>query len=150
MNIKKTIAREGLVILGIIAVGGLIILLSFVFPPYPAPINSKFDITTAKPVENTRDYYAEEIEGKKSSQYLSETDKSNQDSNEWVDVPVDTAKKVVTDLLTKKSYRLSDIERMNRGQQNINNAGFFIIFLGYPVYLIIRFITWSIRILREK
>lgn len=44
---KRVIAREGLIILGIIGIGILIIFLSSIYPPSPVPI--KTDIETGRP-----------------------------------------------------------------------------------------------------
>lgn len=33
--------------------------------------------------------------------------------------------------------------------QNMKQIGIFILFFGYPIYLLIRFIIWALRTLRE-
>lgn len=51
---------------------------------------------------------------------------------------------------TKKTYYLKDIEEIYRTKNNTENISFNILFLGYPLYLLMRFIIWAIKTLRKK
>lgn len=84
MNTKKIIAREGLILLGIIAISLL-----------------------AK--------YAIDIYGRIVGFYIKE---------EWADIPY-----IFTVLY---------------------NLGNILLYLGYPIYLLIRFVIWAIKMLKEK
>jgi len=105
-KIKRIIARDGLIIIAIIAIGFIYIL----YIPrliYPRPIGGG------------RDYYAEEIEHKPSPQYT----------------------------------RITSTEELNKvdaKQERVRTMGMFLIILGYPIYLLIRFIIWAIKTLKQK
>ena len=119
-KIKKIIAREGLIILGIILIGILIISTSWVYLPYYK--RPPTDLLADKP---TKDYYAEEIAGKKPS--LDEIFKP-------------TPEEAITELNRRVDARRSDASLI----------GFLFILFGYPIYLLIRFIIWSIKTLKGK
>ncbi len=115
MNAKRIIAREGLIILGIIGVGFLVVNMAGLFYTEPIPIR----------IEKATDQ----------------------------ETPIDLlAEKRITysDTGERKIYRLSEIEKVGEKQEQVSRTGFLIIFLGYPFYLLTRFIIWAIKTLKEK
>lgn len=113
-KLEKTIAREGLIIIGIIGIGFII-------------------MTTPQLYIKARPIRIEQVINK--------------------EMPIDllTEKRVTyLDTGERKIYRLSEVNKAGDRQEKVRSIGFFILLLGYPVYLLVRFIVWAIRTLKEK
>lgn len=105
-TIKKIIAREGLVIIGIVG-------LSYFFY---SPLTN-FYVQPKMTIQ--RDYHAEEIEKK----------------------PVPQFTKVCSD---------AEMENAEKRERFVRGIGLNILFFGYPIYLLVRFILWAIKTVRKK
>ena len=116
MNIKKIIAREGLVILGIIGIAIFII----ITPPLYIKPKSTIEVAKQRPS-------LEQILGDKKS-------------DKW-------EKYVVWD--NDKETKTPE-EIANEKRSNIELFGFQFLILAYPAYLLIRFIIWAVRTLKDK
>lgn len=112
--VKKIIAREGLILLGIVGVGCIVLVTSGLYTN-PRPIR----IEKATDKETPTDLLTE-----KRLTYL------------------DTGE--------RKIYRLSEITNAAQRQARVENVGFSILWLGYPIYLLIRFIIWAVKTLRKQ
>ena len=113
-RVKSLIAREGLILLGIIGVGCLVINTAGLYTK-PRPIRIEKATSKEKPID---------LLTEKRITYL------------------DTGE--------RRIFRLSEVERAGERQARVEGIGLFILLLGYPVYLLIRFILWAIRTLKEK
>lgn len=114
MSIKKIIAREGLVLLGIIGIGYIIM--------------------------TTPDLYIK-----------SRPIRIEQATNKETPIDLLTERRITyLDTGERKIYRLSEINKARDRQERVRNIGFVILLFGYPVYLLVRFIIWAIRTLRQK
>lgn len=96
----------------------------------PEPI--KFDIKTARQIEEVKP--------------------KNIGKVDWDDVPIYKDEKGVIrfDEKTNNAYYLEDIEKTENKRGKIREISFYILFLGYPFYLLIRFIVWAIGTLKAK
>jgi hypothetical protein len=113
-KVKKTIAKEGLIILGIIGIGFIIMTTPQLY-------------IKARPI------------------------RIEQATNQEAPVDLLTEKRITyLDTGERKIYRLSEVSKAGDRQDRVRNIGFFILLLGYPVYLLARFIVWAVRTLREK
>ena len=106
---KRIIAREGLIVIGLITVSLLIMGISFIYPPYPKT--------------NT-----------------SQTKKITEKNIVW-DKPIAST--------GFDAIRFDKVKRIERQRENIKIGGIIILYL-YPIYLLIRFIIWAVKTLREK
>jgi len=112
-KIKKAIAREGLIIMGIIGVGFIV-------------------MSTPQLYIKARPIRIEKL--------------PNQET------PIDllTEKRITyLDTGERKIYRLSEVNKVGDRQKNVRDIGFFILLFGYPVYLLVRFIVWAVRMMRN-
>jgi hypothetical protein len=107
-KIKRIVAREGLILLGIIGVGFSVIATSDLY------FRHKYKLG--------RDYYAEEIEHKSS----------------------------VKQDIFDKIYPEYQKEMAEKERGRAVSIGFFILLLGYPAYLLVRFIIWAVKTLKGK
>lgn len=108
---KKIIAREGLIIIGIIGIGFII-------------------MTTPQLYIKARPIRIEQATSQ--------------------ETPIDllTEKRITyLDMGERKIYRLSEVNKVGDRQEKVRSIGFFILLLGYPVYLLVRFIVWAVRTL---
>lgn len=117
-KIKKIIAREGLVILTVVALGGGLIFLSTRYPFYPVAIRT--DIKTGRPLTLT------------SKQF----DKLQQEGF------------AVEKIASFEQRRLT--ENCDKTRNNLSLIGFLALVGGYPLYLLIRFILWASKTLKQK
>ena len=51
---------------------------------------------------------------------------------------------------TRQIYRISEWNKAEARKEKVKSLGFIILFFGYPIYLLIRFILWGIRTLRKN
>lgn len=174
MKIKRIIAREGLIILGVIMFGiSLIYCGNNLKDKY-----NKFDLLSAKPAEFQNILWDDELN------YLTTPNvdlfspipmpKDNQKMSWWkcgemikIRFPhsyddmgnYELANKFVAKYPVYKDK--VDFNSPSRKQETIHNlrkniienmgkTGWLVMFYSYPLYLLIRFIIWSIRTLRKK
>lgn len=140
---KKIIAREGLVIIGIIALSIFLNFISYRFPPLPKEAHGNYLVST---------------EG--DHHYIVPAGNATDKRSNWIDVTTIGKKKMLTfeeyKELDKKGYppetiaRTIDVTFIIRMQDKIRTLGFIILFGGYPIYLLIRFIIWAVRTLKSK
>lgn len=135
--LKKVIAREGLIILTI----GLLLILATFFPNKltvrdnnikPGASDEVFEVTVeSRPFMNK---ICTVIRNKNKNTPESTWDK-------YI-TKADSTKTLQTDfIIIKEELLLSDVK---------SSLIFPFLFLGYPIYLLIRFILWAIRALKEK
>lgn len=141
MKIKRLIAREGLVILGCIAITLMIFLSVNLFPKTELP--HVYSISSGG---HTRHLSLEEYQG-----YFTDSDKSEIFDNLVNKFP-DEFSKPDSEISKFASYP-SDFEIKYQGDKSLrfiigNIASYS--FLIYPIYLLIRFIIWAVRTLKSK
>jgi len=117
MSIKKIIAREGLIVLVIIVVGGAMLFLSSKYPPMPSPVSSDNPLGRSL-IEKNLDCLGKESCG------IQE--------------------------IGGEYYSSVTIYMMNKARAKIKTFGIITLCLIYPLYLLIRFVIWAVRILKEK
>jgi len=164
-EVKKLIAREGLVILGILVVGVLIYNLpSLIFSP-KSKIQDNGKVLKLSQVElgSLREKYPEyddlgdlalaEKLAKKYPEY-----QSLYENIAYLEV-IETLTRGQFDKARKEGFSIEEIiefekrrsiDSFERKRGAFEDVGFFILFLGYPCYLLICFIVWAIKTLREK
>jgi len=118
-NIKRIIAKEGLIILGIIGVGCILITTPELY-------------IKPKPIRETKNLEQGQI-------YT--TEKNAKPWEIWQEEKVKPEHKI---------FRLSEVEKACERQEKIRFIGFIILLFGYPAYLLVRFIIWAIKTLKEK
>ena len=118
MNIKKLIAREGLIFIGIMLLG---ILFSF--------ISAQIPYAERKPVG-------------------APVFKDNGPWNQYIVGTKDEKGRPIEKI--DGSWYLKDANENNIMKDNFNNFGILTLFFCYPFYLLIRFIFWAIRTLKQK
>lgn len=198
-KIKKIIAREGLIIIILLAIAGLSLMLDTLqskrfdskgniymnddnikrynlFIPEKTQKPSGFDMLTAIPIDTSlsrEDYIAlakkellnrsrfsnidivwfDELEkrfgttsGEKVDRYYEEREKVKKEMKDWGE----THLAAMAGISLEHFY--SSVKKINYLKQKINFSGaaFSFAFLAYPLYLLIRFILWAIRILKQK
>jgi hypothetical protein len=140
MNIKKIIAREGLVII----LFALLAFISFLIPSYltTKDLKTPIDLLTQKKYEITVE------SGKIYTVILNK--KNVKDVDEYVGVTKEAAKRGL--LKSPKDFSETALiivkEAVPLG--NFKNGLFLGALLGYPLYLLIRFILWAIKTLKER
>jgi hypothetical protein len=122
-HLKKIIAREGLIILGIIAVGLLVITTVGLYNK-PSSITDKQEKN-----QNFTSLTKEQFQKGREAGYT-------------VEQIADFEK------IRKGKSEILEIEKTGKREARIENIGLFILFLGYPAYLLFRFVIWAIRTLR--
>lgn len=172
LQIKKIIAREGLVVLGIIGASCLLLFISSVYPPIPkSDIYGGFTQAERKSIGELMDFrekYPEyddlnnlELAEKLANKYpgyqqIYKNIKSINERNKNQDrFDVSTAKPPKNDYYAeeiegKRPPRDLLVELAETKRARIGDVGFHLLFIGYPVYLIIRFILWAVRTLKHK
>jgi hypothetical protein len=165
MNIKKLVAREGLIILSFLGISLLIILTPDLYiKPKPiglAPGVTQAEIKSIDTLMELRKEYPQyndldnlNLAQKIASKYpeyeavhkdFLEISERNKDKPNVFDIS--TAKPVQS---TGETYRLDEIIKAGQQQEKVRTVGFYFLILGYPVYLLVRFIVWAIRTLREE
>lgn len=134
-KIKRIIAREGLILLGIIVFGFIIIAASDLYIKMPSGIDPTFSAfidNETRPIEIDKTYAPRTSDGKLFKnlvriKYL------------------DTGETKVFKLANEEARK-----KIMDKRENIKKFGYFILFLSYPLYLFIRFILWAIKKLRKK
>jgi len=142
-KIKKIIAREGLVIIGIILVAITLGFISGMFhyqePAYLYRCSLEEHIYEIE-FSNYMQYYNDE--GRlfifKAVKALNPKDFESYKNDNFLP----DAFKI--DYLGQKYTLIGHIKNF------FSNMGLFILFLAYPVYLLIRLIVWAVRTLKEK
>jgi len=171
-KIKKIIAREGFVILGIIVVSCLIFLLSSIYPPVPKQSNIYDGLTSTeksalKELTELREQFPEyddldnltlaEKLAKKFSEYkqVYVSMKSINIKNKEKKVFDISTAKMATDSLGKRHLITplipkAELERrqVTKIRGTLFNTGFLCLIYGYPAYLLISFIVWMIKTIR--
>lgn len=198
-KIKKTIAREGLIIIILLVIAGLSLMLNTLqakrfdskgnvhmnddnikrynlFIPEKTQKPSGFDMLTAIPIDTSlsrEDYIAlakkellnrsgfsnidivwfDELErrfgttsGERIDRYYDEREKVKKEMKDWGE----THLAAMAGISLEHFY--SSIKKLAYLKQKINFSGaaFFFTFLAYPLHLLIRFILWAIRTLKQK
>ena len=128
-KIKQIIAKEGLIIIGIMAISLLIAYLSNHIPN-PKPL------TQAEWDAEVR--VGDGVKGK-----------ADELDTIWDEFVVET-KNAFKDNATGNYYYKPDYSQREKLRNSLGDFPVFFFFLGYPVYLLIRFILWAIRTLKEK
>lgn|GEM_PF-1468227 len=84
--------------------------------------------------------------GEKVDRYYKEREKVEQEMKDWGEAHLAGMAGI-----SLKDFDNS-VKKIKRLKQKINFSGtaFFFIFLAYPIYLIIRFIAWAVRVLKQK
>lgn len=157
IKIKKLIAREGLIILSFIGLSLLIILTPDIYIKRK-PIDFLVGVTKQedKSLEIIMNFR------KKYPQYndldnLTLTERLARKYPEYVPVYQDL-KKInernknktnVFDVSTATTITPS-IEKIYIQKEKVKSFGFLLLFLGYPIYLLCRFIFWAVKTLRNK
>jgi len=131
MGIKKIIAKEGLILSGIVIFGLLLIFISFRFPAL-----SGQEIARAGNFE----IKIEQLMGRiaQANNKPEAADEFNKYFQKW-------KSDNFNDILQYKHVRF-----IQKVRKSINLFGKVFILFGYPVFLIIRFIFWAIRTLKQK
>ena len=118
-DVKKLIAREGLIILGIIGVGCIVMTTPELYiKPRPIRIEQVTDIK--KPIDRL---------------------------TEMMTVDTET---LLAGKGTRQIYRIGAWEEAKERKEKVRSLGFIILFFGYPVYLLVRFIAWAVKTLKSK
>jgi len=145
VNVKKVVAREGLIILGIIFVAICLINM----PKMAIPRNAKPEYkNTAQKIQSfTLNPRYEKLEEKNKAllelykRYLERGYDPDKTSFEWLNKWLDGQGR----LFPLEMYNFNAIEK-----NPINDLGWSLLILGYPIYLLISFIIWAIKTLRKK
>ena len=137
-NVKKIIAREGLIIIGLIATsllitfqGGKLVSLpkEIPFDEAMAILDREFKHKTS-PMEETADNLPDII-------WDDEIENSKLVAEVAYPPPV-------------KYYNKTNYSRYKAICSHIENFALFLLFLAYPLYLLFRFIIWAVKTVREK
>lgn len=133
-NIKRIVAREGLIITSLIAAFSLCLLLSHwqstcISKGVKTNLSELRNIQTSKPIES------------KSKEDSIFTSAQFNDDRDW-------SKMSDKEVLDEAGIPLKDRPLFQR--INFDNWALFILFVVYPLYLLIRFIIWAIRTLRGQ
>ena len=145
MNIKRIIAREGLIIMGIIVSGLCLLWISDRFPPYPPAPAPKLIKVTAEEYKSLRkeglsDVKIVEIDGLR----IAGPDSDKRTQKEKMIERLEAYKQQI---LLEENPR-NEIVRKQRIM--LEGLAWRILLFGYLLYLPIRFIIWAIGTLRKK
>lgn len=147
MNIKKLIAREGLIFIGVMLLGSLILLISSVYPPYFKPQK------TREAIVFTKEQFATLKNKGLTLEQIVMLSKGQ--------LPIDIETKVklkepLTDEDVEKLDRIdkarAELDRRTEEKRSkIKDVGFSFLFTTYFIYLVlIKFILWAIKTLKQK
>jgi len=129
-RIKKIIAREGLILIGIIGLGYVITVTPDLYIQWPAPIRVYQPTDKSMPIDLLVE---QEIDRK--------------------DRPIDLLTETrIVNLNTGASeiYSKSAFDNTQEKRKQVKKIGFIILLFGYPVYLVVRFVFWAGIILKSK
>lgn len=141
-KIERIIAREGLILLGIIAIGTSFIYLANVIR------NKQLLPVYLLEFDNGKKYKA--VLNPNEDYRIVATDKELNELAENIkkreNLPLD---------LKLKSFKLisgkrTDFIWIEQRVENFRKLGVIILFLTYPLYLLICFFIWAVKVLREK
>ena len=144
MNIKKLIAREGLIIFGCITLAAFLFFLNILIPEPELPHH--YLITTGG------------HEYKVHTQYYMDTNHSDLSAPAWSSDELEIFRSIKKDKPADfKDSNLDviplDLKFEYQGKNDIKNIistiGILSLFT-YPIYLLIRFIIWAIRTLKQR
>jgi len=140
-RMKKIVAREGLIMIGVIVVSALIMKLSNFYPPIPELSDTEKSI-----IENIKDInqYSTAERFLKNLPYDDRVffvSRYHSLSKE--------AKKVVIERISGQTSLYSGY-RLQEKRDKIFDIGLFVLIIGYPLYLVGRFIMWALRIMNKK
>ena len=147
MNIKKIIAREGLILLGVLLVACVIFFISSIYPPHfklvkttskEAYTREQFDVLNHGGLTN------EQIVKLWKGQYPADITKKIENKEALTDEDV-----AAIDRIDEARAELDRRTEEKRGSIRWN--GLLVLFIAYVFYLIpIRFSIWAIRTLKQK
>ena len=156
MRIKRLIAREGLIVLGIITSSILLIFAS-------SQVNRRLRVlpldnwTTAPEDESEAISKIRELR----SRYPEYDDQTNLELSErmarkypeWQGVH-QVMQRINEESIRKKhkyNYALSRPRKITRQEfsERLSVLGFQVLYFGYPIYLLVRFVVWAIAVLRQ-
>lgn len=166
INIKKLIAREGLIILSFIGLSLLIILTPDLYIKRK-PIDLFAGVTKQeeKSIEKIMDFrkkypqyndfdnltIAEKLANKfpEYGPVYEDIKKINERNKNKTDIfDVSTAKPID---FSQLGFEIDPrIEKIHVQKEKVKNFGFLLLFFGYPIYLLCRFILWAVKTLRKK
>jgi hypothetical protein len=121
INWKKIIAREGLVLLGFVSLSCFLILI----------VPLCFNPTSLK---DSKELVKGEV----------------YDTNGPTNAPWDAWQKDGKIVPGYKVFRISDGKKAESQRAKVKEISIYILLFGYPIYLLIRFILWAIRTLKQK
>ncbi len=178
-RIKKIIAREGLIILSFVGISLLIILTPDLYIK-PKPIDLLAGVTSAedKSIDTLMQFrnkysqyndldnltLAEKLASKypEYEQVYKDFQKINERNKNKTNIfDVSTAKPDKRDYYAEEiegksspqyqgTYRLSEVEKAEQQKEKVKTFGFNFFIFGYLAYLLVRFIFWAIRTLKQK
>ena len=164
MNVKRVIAREGLVVIGFVVLSAVLIFISDHFPPLPKEAHGKYLVSTEGdhhylvPAENPANKNKNEIASESTKTEI-ELAKEELSKREFAKQELAKKKALTYEeflKLRREGHSIEalvdtiDVTQLVRVQNRIRNFGFFLLFAGYPFYLLIRFIFWAIGTLKQK
>jgi len=150
---KKIIAREGLIIIGILAISGLCALTSRLIKTYDQPppweeISSVVSLPNPKdlvPVSESNPNKPQSLKHSKGRLIDNETNALQALKKKESEAAI-----AITDIDPAKLEAAGrKLETLHKYADFFDAASIFILFFAYPLYLIGRFITWAIRTLRR-
>ncbi len=160
MNIKKLIAREGLIILGI---SGLSVFLMWGSSQINKPILLS---SVVAPLDDVKWFATDETEAinkivdlrKKYHQYddltnIELAERMAKKYPDWQSV-FEVMQKINKESLEKNhefNYATSKPAKINRSrlEEKLYNLGWVALLFGYPIYLLICFIIWAIKVVKH-
>ncbi len=143
MNIKRIIAREGLIILGIIGVVGILLCINFLLPSDASYIYTCHTGKNKYKIESLEYYTTFNDEGKFEIFELLQKKFPNifpeaKEGYRWM--PSDL----------KIDYPVTRYTFLGHMKNALSNISLILFCFGYPFYWLIRFIIWAVKTLKEK
>lgn len=142
-KIKRIIAREGLIILSIIGISIILFLISGLIPASSTYIYTCYTGNREYKIE--LNWYQSTYTNDDKSKIFELLQKLNPK-----DFPLDKDGYVWMPSDFKVSYPDTKYNLLGHIKNAFYNFGIFILITSYPLYLLIRFIPWAIKTLKEK
>lgn len=149
MNVRKIIAREGLIILAILFLSGVLLVIANSLPHDETSYKYKV-LTNNHHYEMETSAFISGINNHEDQNFImrSITEKHPNDFSQDEIEAISKSSFVPDDF--KIEYIGPQYSFRTKCKSFINMAGLFVLILLYPGYLIVSFISWSIKTLRTK
>ena len=140
-KIKKIIAREGLIIVSF----GLLGLIYCLIPDY---ITVKSSMASSIDPLTQSKYEIETESGTRYTVIFNKGRLNEKEIDEFVDLTKERAK--AKGVSSASVEELGTIIKKEISSAKIKDKLLLVVLLGYPIYLLIRFVLWAIRTVRQK